>query len=168
MANPMTAVGDIIYGGTNGAPSVLSSTSADYGKFLALYADGMPHWATPATGMSNPMTMAGDIIYGGASGAATRLAKGTARQVLKMNANATAPAWTSQGGTMFRGNAMSFYDGYYLLMSVPSGLGTGDFYLTTSGDPNGSTFSANDLFIIDSFNSEFDTYEATRIGHIGN
>lgn len=167
MTNPMTAQGDIIYGGANGTPSVLSSTSADFGKFLTLYADGAPHWATPDTGMSNPMTTAGDIIYGGASGAATRLAKGTARQVLKMNANATAPAWTSQGGTIFRGNAMSFYDGYYLLTSTPSGLGTGDFYLTTSGDPYGSTFSANDLFIIDSFNSEFDAYEATRIGHIG-
>lgn len=50
--------------------------------------------------MDNPMTTQGDIIYGGASGAETRLAKGTADQVLSMNAGATAPEWAdaSAGG----------------------------------------------------------------------
>jgi len=45
----------------------------------------------------NPMTTAGDIIYGGTDGAPTRLAKGTAAQVLKMNAGATAPEWGDAG-----------------------------------------------------------------------
>lgn len=40
----------------------------------------------------------GDLIYRGAS-AWTRLAKGTARQVLRMNAGATAPEWTSSAFT---------------------------------------------------------------------
>lgn len=51
--------------------------------------------------MANPMTAAGDIIYGGVDGAATRLAKGTAGQVLTVNSGATAPEWAdaSGGGT---------------------------------------------------------------------
>lgn len=50
------------------------------------------------SGMSNPMTTAGDVIYGGASGTATRLAIGTAGQVLKVNSGATAPEWASESG----------------------------------------------------------------------
>ena len=41
------------------------------------------------------MTTAGDIIYGGASGAGTRLAIGTANQLLRVNAGATAPEYAS-------------------------------------------------------------------------
>jgi hypothetical protein len=48
--------------------------------------------------MNNPMTTAGDAIYGGASGAPTRLAIGTAGQVLTVNAGATAPEWATGGG----------------------------------------------------------------------
>lgn len=40
--------------------------------------------------MNNPMTAAGDIIQGGASGAPSRLAIGTAGQILKVNSGATA------------------------------------------------------------------------------
>ena len=46
-------------------------------------------------GLTNPMTAAGDVIYGGVDGAPTRLAKGTAGQVLTMNSGATAPEWAS-------------------------------------------------------------------------
>jgi hypothetical protein len=63
-------------------------------------------WATWATlgSMTNPMTTAGDVIYGGASGTPTRLAIGTAAQVLKVNAGATAPEWgaASGSGTAFQ------------------------------------------------------------------
>jgi hypothetical protein len=41
----------------------------------------------------SPITAAGDIIYGGTNGTGTKLVKGTAGQVLKMNAGATAPEW---------------------------------------------------------------------------
>lgn len=59
-----------------------------------------PTWvAVSGTGMINPMTTAGDLIYGGASGTATRLAIGTALQVLATNAGATAPEWVSVTGT---------------------------------------------------------------------
>ena len=54
--------------------------------------DGYTRYSV-VSGMSNPMTTAGDIIYGGSSGTPTRLAKGTAGQVLTMNSGATAPEW---------------------------------------------------------------------------
>jgi hypothetical protein len=43
----------------------------------------------------SPMTTAGDIIYGGASGTRTRLAIGTANQLLRVNSGATAPEYAS-------------------------------------------------------------------------
>ena len=43
----------------------------------------------------SPMTTQGDLIYGGTSGTGTRLAKGTAGQVLTMNSGATAPQWST-------------------------------------------------------------------------
>ena len=53
--------------------------------------------------MKNPMTTAGDIIYGWTSWTPTRLAKGTAGQVLKMNSGETAPEWwTASWGTSLR------------------------------------------------------------------
>lgn len=48
--------------------------------------------------MSNPMTTAGDIIQGGASGAPARLAIGTAGQILKVNAGATALEYGVEAG----------------------------------------------------------------------
>jgi hypothetical protein len=47
------------------------------------------------TKVTNPMTTGGDIIYGGASGAPTRLANGTAGQVLQSNGTTLAPSWVS-------------------------------------------------------------------------
>ena len=76
-------------------------TDADHTKL-----DGI---ATGAT--KTPTTTEGDIIYRGAS-ADSRLAKGTAGQVLKMNSGATAPEWgtdntyssalTTQGDILYR------------------------------------------------------------------
>jgi hypothetical protein len=43
----------------------------------------------------SPMTTEGDVIYGGTGGTGTRLAKGTAGQVLTMNSGATAPEWSA-------------------------------------------------------------------------
>lgn len=44
---------------------------------------------------ANPMTTGGDIIYGAASGVATRLANGTAGQVLKSAGGTSAPTWSN-------------------------------------------------------------------------
>lgn len=45
--------------------------------------------------MTNPMTTGGDIIYGGSSGAPTRLANGTAGQILQSNGTTLAPSWVA-------------------------------------------------------------------------
>ena len=63
---------------------------------LALVTDinsGTLYWDTGAAWRQvtlNPMTFAGDLIVGGSSGAPTRLALGTANQVLGVNSGATA------------------------------------------------------------------------------
>ena len=46
----------------------------------------------------NPAFVAGDIIYADGTDTINRLAKGTAAQVLSMNAGATAPEWTAAAG----------------------------------------------------------------------
>lgn len=50
-------------------------------------------------GMENPMTTAADLIVGGTAGAPARLAKGSALQVLRMNAGATAQEWSTPAST---------------------------------------------------------------------
>ena len=65
-------------------------------------ANGGTGQATKAAGFDalSPMTTGGDIIYGGASGTGTRLANGSAGQVLTSNGTTLAPSWqTVSGGT---------------------------------------------------------------------
>ncbi len=45
--------------------------------------------------MTSPMTTGGDLIYGGASGTPTRLANGSAGQVLTSSGGTAAPTWKS-------------------------------------------------------------------------
>ena len=73
----------------------MSSESATNGQVAMSDGSGGVSWQTPSTGMTNPMTTQGDLIVGGSSGAATRLAKGSAGQVLTMNSGATAPEWVT-------------------------------------------------------------------------
>ena len=83
--NPMSAQGDVMYGGTFGAPTRLAKGTA--GQVLTMNSGATaPEWATPASGgMANPMTAAGDIITGGNSGSPTRLGIGSNGQVLTSN-----------------------------------------------------------------------------------
>jgi hypothetical protein len=68
---------------------------------LALITDvnsGTLYWDTGSTWRQvtlNPMTFAGDLIVGGSSGAPTRLALGTANQILGVNSGATAHEYRS-------------------------------------------------------------------------
>ena len=68
---------------------------------LALITDvnsGTLYWDTGAAWRQitlNPMTFAGDLIVGGSSGAPTRLALGTANQILGVNSGATAHEYKS-------------------------------------------------------------------------
>ena len=83
------------------APSAdnFDSDSALAGQTLVADGSGGASWQTPsASGMTNPMTTQGDIIIGGSSGTPTRLAKGTAGQVLTMNSGATEPEWQTPSG----------------------------------------------------------------------
>jgi hypothetical protein len=96
LANPMSAQGDIIYGGTSGVPTRLAPGTS--GQVLQTNGSGAsPTWVTPSSGMSNPMTTQGDIIYGAASGAPTRLAPGTSGQMLQSNGSGAAPVWVTPG-----------------------------------------------------------------------
>ena len=54
-------------------------------------------YSTGVAGFTNPMTTGGDLIYGGASGVATRLANGSAAQVLTSNGTTLAPSWQPAG-----------------------------------------------------------------------
>lgn len=102
---------------------------------------------------ANPMTTAGDIIYGGTSGVATRLAKGTAAQVLTMNTGATAPEWAAVPDNSFTEYDIYFDDFIYDAIiteytdtsgsvSINHGIGgsyaQGVLYLDTTSTPGAS------------------------------
>lgn len=86
------------------AAANVNSGSATSGQVLMADGNGGASWGSAGGGggMSNPMSAAGDIIVGGANGTPTRLAMGTAGQVLKVNAAGTGleyGAGGSGGGT---------------------------------------------------------------------
>ncbi len=79
--------------------TLLAVSSVDGVTPVTLYANPTTHrlLVDIAAGMSNPMTTGGDIIYGGAAGTPTRLANGTAGQVLTSQGTTLAPIWSSAG-----------------------------------------------------------------------
>jgi len=90
--------------------------------------------------MTNPMTTGGDLIYGGASGVATRLANGTAGQVLQSNGTTLAPTWGAAGvGDMILVSvqtvtgAKTFNDTKFLLRNVANTF-NGSFVNTNTAD----------------------------------
>lgn len=100
--SPMTASGDIIYGGASGAGTRLAKGSDT--QVLTL-AGGVPTWASPASGgMTNPMTTLGDIIYEDATPTAARLAGNTTstKKYLSQTGTGTisaVPAWSQIAAT---------------------------------------------------------------------
>ena len=77
----------------------IDSGNASSGQVLTADGSGNAAWQTPSSGgMSNPMSAAGDIIVGGANGTPTRLAMGSAGQVLKVNAAGTGLEYGAGGG----------------------------------------------------------------------
>lgn len=84
--------------------------------------------------ITNPMTTGGDIIYGGASGVPTRLANGSAGQVLQSNGTTLAPTWVAAGA------------GDMVLASVQTVTGLKTFdttKLAVKGSSTGSTAIAS-------------------------
>ena len=109
------AVGDVLYASTTTALSSLADTATgsalisggvgvapSYGKIgLTTHVSGTLAIGSGGTGQTtastafnalSPMTTAGDLIYGGASGVGTRLATGSATQLLH---GGTTPTWSA-------------------------------------------------------------------------
>jgi hypothetical protein len=74
---------------------IFSKNPASY----LLVANNLSDVASNSTSFNNlsPMTTGGDLIYGGASGAGTRLANGSAGQVLTSAGTTAAPTWSAVG-----------------------------------------------------------------------
>lgn len=81
--------GAIIY---SDGTKLMNSGAGTSGQVLTSGGAGAPTWTSP---LSNPMTTGGDMIYGGASGAATRLANGSAFQLLQSAGGTSAPTWAT-------------------------------------------------------------------------
>ena len=114
------------------------------------------------------VTTAGDIIYRNAT-VPTRLGIGTAGQVLKVNAGATAPEWGAAGNsaltllstTSFSGvssvslpaNTFSAtYDNYWMMLNITAG-GAADAYISArlraSGTDNSTSNYGSGFFYVD-------------------
>jgi hypothetical protein len=121
--NPQTTTGALAYrSATANVNTALPIGST--GQVLTVAA-GVPSWATPTTGditevqagvgisvasgtgpipiitnsSTDLITTAGDLLYGTAADTVARLGIGTAGQVLKVNAGATAPEWGAAGAS---------------------------------------------------------------------
>jgi hypothetical protein len=94
-SNPMTTAGDIIYGGTAGAPTRLAiggATTLLHGGATA------PAYSSLALG-DTPLTTRGDILFAGTGPALSRLPIGAANTVL--HGSATDPAYSALVGADF-------------------------------------------------------------------
>lgn len=83
--NPMDGLGQLIYGGVDGALTKLAIGAEGY---VLKSRSGIPAWEAETVGMTNPMTSLGDLIVGGASGSPVRLGVGADYQILtSLNGN---------------------------------------------------------------------------------
>lgn len=105
LVNPMTTAGDLIRGGTAGAPERIPVGTNTQ---VLTVVSGVPAWAAAPGGLSNPMTTAEDLIKGGASGVPTRLAVGTNGQVLTVTGGAVGWATPAAGGAAFPSGWVGF------------------------------------------------------------
>lgn len=88
LTNPMTASGDVIYGGANGAPTRLPAGSNTQ---VLTQVGGVPAWANNPSGFANPMTTTGDMMISNPGATPARLAAGAQGQFF--NQGASIPAW---------------------------------------------------------------------------
>lgn len=77
---------------TNGSSQLAASatTATELG-----YVNGVTSAIQTQLNAARPMTTGGDVMYGGASGLPTRLANGSAGQVLQSNGGTAAPSWAA-------------------------------------------------------------------------
>ena len=88
-------VDDVVSSAGNSYICILASTGNAVSN--ATYWSIMSSAGTDGTDLTSTITTQGDVLYRDGSGL-QRLAKGTAAQVLSMNAGATAPEWAAAGG----------------------------------------------------------------------
>jgi hypothetical protein len=93
------AAGDIVVGTGDNTATRLGIGTALQALRVNSGANGL-EWATPTTTTiaTDPIWQAGDLAYGTGSSTGSRLPKGTAFQVLRMNSGATAPEWAASSG----------------------------------------------------------------------
>jgi hypothetical protein len=96
---------------------------ATTGTFGAVKPDGstitISSGVISSAGLTNPMTTKGDVIYGGTSGAPTRLAAGTAGQVLQTNGTRSAPSWVAGGLVLIASNVLGSAASSVTFSSIP-------------------------------------------------
>lgn len=105
---------------------------------LALNAGGTGTSAASANAAFNalsPMTTGGDLIYGGASGVATRLANGSAGNVLVSGGGTSAPVWTTNARTI------NTQTGTTYTFVLADGSGTGGQPLVTASNASAQTYT---------------------------
>ncbi len=162
--SPMTTLGDIIVedatptairlaGNTtatkmylsqtgNGAISALPAwaqiSTADLTGTLAIGHGGTGQvTAAAAFNALSPMTNGGDLIYGGASGVGTRLANGTAGQLLQSNGTTLAPTWVAAPTGTVTSVAMSVPGSSILTVTGSPVTTSGTLGLVTTGTSGG-------------------------------
>ncbi|MDR3117605.1 MAG: hypothetical protein LBT98_03475 [Puniceicoccales bacterium] len=145
-SNPMSAVGDLIVGGTNGTPTRLAADSA--GKVLSVTSSGTIGWTTP---FANPMSSAGDLIVGGTDGLATRLPIGEPGSTLRVLAAGTL-GWATEleDRNLWPGNELfssSTYvaEPYFVVDSFVTALDGWVIYRPSSAAVTNTTFTATPI-----------------------
>ena len=83
--------------------------------------------------LNNPIVQEGDLIYAANNYSATNLPRGTAGQVLTMNAGGTAPEWQTPSG----GGGASIGGAGYTLTQINEGVSDGAFNILALGEYNG-------------------------------
>ena len=184
-ANPgditgITATSPLTGGGTSGAVTVgiQASSTTQSGAVQLTDSTSSTSTTTAATPNSvktsydlaaaavpkSTVTTAGDVIYATGSGAVTRLGIGTAGQVLKVNAGATAPEWGAASGgsgglTLIAANNFSgvssvsrtsdfttTYNYYRLIFNIVQGSANASAWLRFSTGGTDNTTSAYYLY----------------------
>jgi hypothetical protein len=144
MTNPMTNLGDIVYGGTGGTPTRLAGSAG----FLKSTGSSAPTWSSVsltndvtgvlpiANGGTNSITTptSGGVSYGTGSAYAFTDA-GSSGQVLKSNGAAT-PTWVNGGTMMLSGNSNNNSVNNRTLYFPISGISAGSTTSSQAGTRN--------------------------------